>query len=123
MKKNEISTAAHAAHIATFQAIKHGKVGIGFTCPDTCSIEWTDEAIAHVVQSVWAVDSENVFKQWIEDLLYEAGAPPEKLLKVHPDYDRKLAEFNSEMADEEREYRAEQYRDDCERVRDMRGAQ
>ena len=76
--------------------------------------------MAHVMSSIFAVDKENVFSQWIDDLLIEAGAPPEKLLTVHPDYDRKLAEFEAEMEEEEREYRAEQYRDDQERVRDMR---
>ena len=98
--KPKVTVEAHAALFATFQSIKHGKVGLNFHDPDNCEIEWTPEAICHVVQSIWTVDEENVFRQWIEDLLHEAGAPPAMLLRRHPDYDRKLAEFEAEMEDE-----------------------
>ena len=124
MKKNEISPAVLAAYMSAWQVVKHGDVGIDFTCPETASIRWTPEALLHVVKAVletgeWVDD----LSQWVEEMLYGAGTTPAKLLRCHPDYDHKLAEFYSEMADEEREYRAEQYRDDCVRVRDMRGAQ
>lgn len=101
MMKPKTSVEAHAALFATFQAIKHGKVGLNFQGPDTCEIEWTPEAISHVVQAIWAVDEENVFRQWIEDLLHEAGTPPARLLRRHPDYGSRLSEFEDEMREYE----------------------
>lgn len=119
MKPATIPPAAHAAVLATSQAIRHGKVGLDFTCPDTASIEWTPEAVGHVMQAIFAIDP-LLAKEFIEELLHMAKAPPELLLQAHPDWEREYEKFEAEMEVEEREYQAEKYRDDCERVRDMR---
>lgn len=123
MKPKQPSTAACAAVLATAQLIRGGKVGLDFTCPDTASIEWTPEAVGHVMAQIFAVDP-LIAKEFIEELLHEAKAPPEVLLQGHPEWDREAAIFEADMGDspfasDDDEHR---YFDNIERVRDMRAA-
>lgn len=120
MKKYEISQAALAAYSATWEVVKQGDVGLDFTCPETASIRWTPEALLHVVKAVletgeWVDD----LSQWVEELLYDAGTTPAKLLRCHPDYDAALAEFEDDFAEDREEIR----RDARDRAIDARLAQ
>lgn len=121
MKPAPIPPAAHAAVLATSQAIRHGKVGLDFTGPDTASIEWTPEAVGHVMEAITVVDPLLV-KDWIEELLHMAKAPPEMLLQAHPDWQRESEKFEADMgtspfASDDDEHR---YFDNIERGRAAR---
>lgn len=123
MHATKICPAAHAAVLATSQAIRHGKVGLDFTGPDTASIEWTPEAVGHVMEAIAVVDPLLV-KEWIEELLHMAEAPPELLLQSHPDWHRESEKFEEDMgyspfASDDEEHR---YFDNIERALSARGA-
>jgi hypothetical protein len=92
------SPASIAAVLALSKIISEGRVGMIYFAPDDMQIDWTPEAVAEVVTAVLTADRELVLGNWILDLLLDAGAKPDNMLKDHPDYERATKHWQAQEA-------------------------
>ncbi len=72
-----------------------GNIAIDFTDPDTCSAEWSEEAVAAVIAVILRENWSLVVSEWLEEFVC-TPYPMGDLIKQHPDYPAKVEAWEVE---------------------------